>query len=119
MATPRKHFAIALSDDDYIYAIGGDNDSGGTNLVERIFSPRCPSFDQQPQDQAAWSGSVAGFSVAATGATPLTYQWQRDGQPLNDGATASGSEITGAMTSAFIRSLRLTVAARTSVTRPT
>ncbi len=101
MATPRKHFAFALGNDDYLYAIGGDNDTGGTNLVEKLFTPRCPSLDVQPGDLTAWSGTIAGFSVAVSGASPLMYQWRRDGQPLADGPTGSGSTIAGATTAAL------------------
>ncbi len=96
MATPRRHFALVLGDDDYIYAIGGDNDTGGTDLVERLFTPRCPSFDNEPVDQTSWSGTIAGFGGAVSGAAPITYQWRRDGQPLVDGPTGSGSTIVGA-----------------------
>lgn len=101
MATPRKHFAMVLGDDDYLYAIGGDNDTGGTDSVEKLFTPRCPSFDNQPGDQTGWSGTIAGFSVAVTGATPLSYQWRRDGQPLSDGPTGTGSAIGGATTASL------------------
>lgn len=101
MATPRKHFALVLGDDDYLYAIGGDNDSVGTNSVEKLFTPRCPTFNVQPGDLDAWSGTIAGFSVAVTGAPPFDYQWRRDGQPLADGSTGSGSTISGATTAAL------------------
>lgn len=101
MSTPRKHFAFVLGDDDYLYAIGGENGTGGTDQVEKLFTPRCPSFTIQPQDLTAWSGTIAGFSVNVTGASPLTYQWRRDGQPLNDGPTGTGSSIGGATTASL------------------
>mgnify|MGYP001462182621 CR=1 FL=1 len=101
MSTPRKHFALVLGDDDYLYAIGGENDSGGTNLVEKRFTPRCPGFSIQPQDLATWSGTIAGFSVAVTGATPMTFEWRRDGTPLIDGSTGTGSTISGVDTAAL------------------
>jgi glucuronoarabinoxylan endo-1,4-beta-xylanase len=34
-----------------------------------------PSIVQQPTNQIAWVGSNATFSVTASGAAPLTYQW--------------------------------------------
>jgi len=95
LATPRKRFAGVLGDDDCIYAIGGDNDAGGTNLVERIFTPRCPSITSQPLDQAAWRGTVGGFAVTVNGATPLAFQWRKDGVVLSDGPTFGGSVLSG------------------------
>ncbi|MCB9852670.1 MAG: hypothetical protein H6819_06215 [Phycisphaerales bacterium] len=101
MATPRTHFALVLGDDDYLYAIGGDNETGGTDSVEKLFTPRCPTFNVQPGDLDAWSGTIAGFSAAVTGASPFEFQWRRDGQPLSDGPTGLGSTIQGATTSSL------------------
>ncbi|MCB9850845.1 MAG: hypothetical protein H6817_09090 [Phycisphaerales bacterium] len=92
--TPRKWFACILGSDDLIYAIGGDNDAGGTDTVETLFTPRCAEITG-PFDQHAYAGSVAGFSVSVNGAAPFTYQWRRDGVPLNDGPTVWGSELSG------------------------
>jgi hypothetical protein len=97
LTTPRKWFACVLGDDDYIYAIGGDNDAGGTDTFERLFTPRCAVISG-PADQLAYSGSVAGFMVTVSGAEPLTYQWRRDGVDLVDGPTGTGSTISGALT---------------------
>ena len=41
---------------------------------------------------------TAQFSVDVTGTGPFTYQWRRNGAPLADGATQSGSVISGAST---------------------
>lgn len=98
MSTPRKWFACVLGDDASIYAIGGDNSAGGTNAVEKLYTPPCPEFAVQPADANAWSGSVAGFAVTMSGATPMTLQWRRGGIPLIDGPTGSGSVISGATT---------------------
>lgn len=102
MSTPRRHFALVLGSDDYLYAIGGDNNSGGTSTVEKLFTPRCPVFSRQPEDLSAWGGSIAVFSVATTGATPISFAWQKDGVVLVDGATASGSVISGASTATLV-----------------
>lgn len=43
LSTPRHGFAAAIGSDDFIYAMGGSNDSApgaGTHLVERIFTVR-------------------------------------------------------------------------------
>ena len=45
-----------------------------------------PAITSQPAGVISQLGAVATLSVAATGMTPLTYQWQRDGISLS-GAT--------------------------------
>ncbi len=42
----------------------------------------------QPQNLTVFEGQTATFSVSATGAEPLTYQWRRNGTPIA-GATSS------------------------------
>ncbi len=101
LGTPRKWFAGVLGSDDYIYAIGGANDAGGTNTVERLFTPRCAEITG-PEDEVAFAGSVAGFSVAVNGAAPFVYAWRKDGLALADGPTGTGSTISGASTSTLI-----------------
>ncbi|MBK9127504.1 MAG: hypothetical protein IPM13_06850 [Phycisphaerales bacterium] len=96
MSTPRKWFACALGSDDYIYAIGGDNDAGGTNTVEKLFTPRCPTITAGPVALAAWRDTAATFAVTVTGAAPLGYQWRKDGVSLSDGPTGTGSVVSGA-----------------------
>jgi len=98
MSTPRKAFACTLGADDFIYAIGGANDAGGTDTAEKLFTPRCPSVTLQPTSQAAWRNSLAGFSVTVSGAAPFTFQWRKDGADLVDGPTGTGSTISGAAT---------------------
>ena len=46
-----------------------------------------PAITLQPASQSVPEGSTASFSVGATG-TALTYQWRRNGAPI-EGATAS------------------------------
>ena len=53
----------------------------GSNTVFRIQFPAGqvpPSITQHPADQTVVVGQSASFSVDATGATPLNYQWQRN-----------------------------------------
>ena len=51
-----------------------------------------PAITVQPTTNVTvpYAGSAA-FSVAATGMTPLSYQWSRNGSPLSDGGPYSGS----------------------------
>jgi hypothetical protein len=59
--------------------------------------PVAPSIISQPASQTITAGQTAGFSVTASGTTPLTYQWQKNGVPIS-GATSS-RYITPAETS--------------------
>ena len=47
-----------------------------------------PTISTQPSDQSVAAGQTATFSVVATGATPLTYQWQKGTTPIT-GATSA------------------------------
>jgi hypothetical protein len=49
-----------------------------------------PAITQQPQPQDVCPGAAAAFAVAATGAGPLSYQWQRNDTNLTDGGYYSG-----------------------------
>jgi len=52
-----------------------------------------PMITQQPQDQFIATNGTAQFSVQASGAGTLTYQWRKDGTNI-DGATASTLSVT-------------------------
>ena len=45
-----------------------------------------PAILVSPTDQTVVAGDTAGFSVAATGTSPLIYQWNFNGTNI-DGAT--------------------------------
>jgi hypothetical protein len=47
-----------------------------------------PTITAQPASQSVTLGQAAAFSVTATGTTPLTYQWQKNGGNIS-GATAA------------------------------
>ncbi|MEZ5963422.1 MAG: immunoglobulin domain-containing protein [Planctomycetota bacterium] len=98
MAHARQHFGALLVSDDYIWVFGGEDDGGGTSSAERLFTPVCPEIVVQPTALAAFPDTSAGFVVRAVGAPPLVYQWRRNGVPLADGPTGSGSTVSGAHT---------------------
>jgi hypothetical protein len=52
----------------------------------------------QPMGQTVTAGQTATFSVVASGTTPLTYQWQKNGANISGGTAASYT--TPAMTTA-------------------
>lgn len=102
MTVARTHFAAALGTDSRIYVVGGSNDTGGTDACERLYTPICPQIAVQPEDVVAWDGGAARFTVSVTGGSPMIYQWQRNGVPLVDGPTGSGSTVGGAMSASLV-----------------
>ncbi len=60
-------------------------------------TPVAPSITAQPANQTVAAGQSATFSVSATGTSPLSYQWQKNGTAIS-GAT-SASYTTPATTS--------------------
>jgi len=48
-----------------------------------------PSITTQPSNQSVVVGQTATFSVAATGTTPLSYQWQKGTTPIAGATSAS------------------------------
>jgi hypothetical protein len=69
---------------------------GGKGSAPPPPSSSAPAITVQPSDQSVSAGQSATFTVTATGAAPLSYQWQRSGSPIA-GATAS-SYTTAATT---------------------
>jgi len=57
-----------------------------------------PSITTEPSNQTVTAGQTATFAVVASGAAPLTYQWQKNGTNIS-GATAA-SYTTPATTTA-------------------
>jgi hypothetical protein len=59
------------------YGCGGSNSSSGA-----------PAITAQPSNQTVTAGQTATFSVTATGKSPLSYQWSKNGSAIS-GATSS------------------------------
>lgn len=78
----------------YYLARGNADPDGGTNintgvLIRVTYSATgAPSISADPSPQTVAVGATATFSVSASGAPTLAYQWQRDNADI-DGATAS------------------------------
>ena len=64
--------------------------------------PSCvaPSITGNPAASTLYTACTSSIilNVAASGTGPISYQWFKDGSPVTDGVTASGSNITGAST---------------------
>jgi hypothetical protein len=71
----------------------GNSPSGGSTTPPQTSAP---AITTEPGSQNVTVGHAATFSVVATGTTPLSYQWQRNGTAIT-GATAS-SYTTAATT---------------------
>lgn len=102
MRTARSRFALALGGDDFLYAMGGVDGASGTSLVERLYTPPCPVFVQEPPSVSPWRGQPAALSVEISGAAPIAVQWRRDGEPLIDGPAPGGGQIVGAATTTLV-----------------
>src|SRR6266849_6022511 len=61
---------------------------GSAAVFKVQFSGAAPSITTKPVDQTVMQGQPATFTVAASGSTPLSYQWQRN-QVNISGANAS------------------------------
>jgi len=93
--------AAVIADNGSQFTVVVSNAAGSitsNSAILTVSSTGPPVITQQPSDQIVTVGQTATFSVAATGTTPLSYQWQKGTTPIT-GATAS-SYTTPATTSA-------------------
>jgi len=65
-------------------------------LTSKSSVPVAPTITSQPASQTVTAGQTATFAVAATGTSPMTFQWSKNGGAIS-GATSS-SYITPAET---------------------
>ncbi len=83
-------------------ADAGSYDVVITNLVDTVTSSaatltvvEAPAITTNPQSQTVSEGNSVAFTSAASGTTPLTYQWSKDGSPIS-GATDANLAIASA-----------------------
>lgn len=75
-----------------IYSVTVANAVGsalGSSATLTVLTP--PKFLAQPTNAAVTNGANATFTVTVSGSAPFTFQWSKDGNPLADGGTISGS----------------------------
>jgi hypothetical protein len=100
---------VQCGDSDQIYAISPDPDasdysdatvamcSGSTQVGLAQPAPgQFPSITSGPANVSDTVGDTAVFSVIASGAAPLTYQWRRNGQDIQNAVMSSYSLVVAA-----------------------
>ncbi|HVU33786.1 MAG TPA: immunoglobulin domain-containing protein [Opitutaceae bacterium] len=95
-----------------VYASNAIGNSATTNVATNA-----PTFTTQPPatPSAPIFGNIT-LTAAASGLPAPTYHWQKNGNPLSDGATGSGSTVAGSSTASLtISNLQATDAATYTV----
>jgi len=92
--------ALVLADSGTRYSVEVNNPVGPLASAEAVLtvSPLviAPTITAQPQNVNVTAPNGASFSVSATGSTPLSYQWKKNGADI---AGANASTLTLASTS--------------------
>jgi hypothetical protein len=76
------------SNGELYYLSGGDTSDGRVYRISYSGGGTSPSITQQPSNITVAVGNTAQFTCAASGTTPLSYQWQKNNQNI-PGATSS------------------------------
>ena len=84
-APPARSTCASRADGSLYYLTRG---AGGSVFRVSYTGSQAPTITPHPAGQTVSIGGSATFSVAASGAPPLAYQWQRDGVDIA-GATSS------------------------------
>ena len=83
----------ALLDNGSTFRVNVTNSAGtimsNTAALTVIASSSAPGITTQPLSQTVNEGQTATFSVVATGTTPLTYQWQKNGVDIPGAVNAT------------------------------
>jgi glucose/arabinose dehydrogenase len=117
---------IETGPDGALYYLARNN-----NTLRRIAytAAVAPTISQHPADRTVPQGDSVSFTVAASGSTPLSYQWRRNGSDIGGATSATytftvalgdngamfSCRVTNSFGSATSNAARLTV---TSNTRP-
>jgi hypothetical protein len=84
--------AETTTDNNAAFAVSVSNSAGTATsnaATLTVTAPAtAPSITSQPASQTIVSGKTASFSVAASGTSPMTYQWSKNGAAIS-GATSS------------------------------
>jgi uncharacterized repeat protein (TIGR03803 family) len=88
-AFPRTALTQAL--DGNLYGTTSSGGPTGRGTLFRLGFTGPPQITANPVNQTAFTGGATYLSVAVAGAAPLSYQWQRNGTNLFDGAALQGT----------------------------
>jgi len=96
-------FTAQLADNNARFRVVVTNAHGNaTSNQVTLTVATAPQITTHPQNQSVTAGSVVSFNAAATGATPLTWQWQRsndNGNTWNNiGTNSSTFSLTALLT---------------------
>jgi hypothetical protein len=81
--------------DYYVQVSNGLGTAQSDTTTLTVQAPVAPTITQPPQSQTVYPHQSATFSVLATGAPPLRYQWSRNSVPIAE-ATNSSLTLAGA-----------------------
>jgi len=82
MADNGSQFRVIVSN------FAGNSTSNAATLTVTA-GAQAPSITQQPADESVTTGQTATFTVVASGAVPLAYQWQKNGSNISAATSAS------------------------------
>jgi uncharacterized repeat protein (TIGR01451 family) len=86
----------AVSDSGSTYSVVVSNGGGSVTSTSATLTvspaPVPPSITTQPSSTLAFEPAAATFSVVATGTSPLSYQWLKNGAPI-PGATGTSHTV--------------------------
>jgi glucose/arabinose dehydrogenase len=83
---------LQVASDGSLWYLAGAGNGANAGLVSRVQFPAGqvpPTITQHPADQTVGVGQTATFNVSASGATPFSYQWQRNTVDIPSANSAS------------------------------
>jgi uncharacterized repeat protein (TIGR03803 family) len=83
--------ALMQGADGNLYGTTANGGQGNEGAIFRLSINAPLQITRQPQTQLAYLGDTVSFNVATFGSLPLAYQWRKNGKPLTDGGSLSGS----------------------------
>lgn len=75
----------------YDVVVTNSTSSATSAAAQLVVNPSAPSITGQPVSRTVVTAENASFTVTASGTTPMTYQWRKDGSPISDGGAVSGT----------------------------
>lgn len=110
-ATSAAYTVDAVSASDagryFVRVTNASSSVDSSSATLSLASSSAPKITTQPTSKTVSVGGTAAFSVTATGTSPLTYQWSKDGIAIS-GATGATLTISSA-TTASVGSYTVTV----------